>query len=113
MLDDEAALLAASKAAYQSHSSSTKTENRGHTSFTDDNDMITFEAEDAQLQDDTPTSAKPSKQKLNAKQLRKKRAVQSVDADASLKALEVKSAPVRRSYSKKEIQEVCLEQLTQ
>lgn len=108
MTDDEDALLAASRKAYQTNAKLSTAEKSNQQVFLDGTDIIRFEDNDDDAHKCGTESTKPVKQSSIKKQGKQREKPREDLSDAALHALEVTSVTPSRRRSKREIEEVCM-----
>ncbi|SHO77188.1 Similar to S.cerevisiae protein FCF2 (Nucleolar protein involved in the early steps of 35S rRNA processing) [Malassezia sympodialis ATCC 42132] len=105
MTDDEDALLAASRKAYQTNAKLSTAEKSNQQVFLDGTDIIRFEDNDDDAHKCGTESTKPVKQSSIKKQGKQREKPREDLSDAALHALEVTSVTPSRRRSKREIEE--------
>lgn len=104
-MDDEAALLAASRAAYKGRSQAIpKTQTSSTASFHDGTDVIALDDDTAPEQD---TQTRRRDKSLRPTTPKKRQRHTNVDVDNSLQELETTGSLKSRPFSRREIQQVC------
>lgn len=100
-LEEDDALLEASRQAYKTHAGLSQNSSSSSTAFTDGSDLVTFDSEIP----NAPKSQHVSRPKQHTNDLQKS---ESPELSSSLDALERSGFSCSKKPSKREIQEVCL-----